>query len=323
MEHDDRENIPRCCVPEPAHPHRRRKLLPHQVAKSETEDPDAPARVRAIMASPSYRIADEDTGFLRREDTRALRLHLDYLKPQVLFADHGIEHTIVVYGSTRIVEPAAAARRVQEAETALAAKPADAELQRELEIARRIEHKSRYYDIARTFGNLVGRAGRGPADCRVVLVTGGGPGIMEAANRGAFDAGAKTAGLDIDLPHEQFPNPYITPELCMRFHYFAMRKLHFLLRAKALIAFPGGYGTMDELFETLALVQTRKVSPVPVVLVGQEFWRGFCDIDFLVEEGTIDPEDRDLFWFAETAEEIWEGILTWHERSGSPLFGGC
>ena len=142
---------------------------------------------------------------------------------------------------------------------------------------------------------------------------------MEAANRGAFDVGAKSAGLNITLPHEQYPNPYITPELCVRFHYFALRKLHFLLRARALVAFPGGYGTLDELFETLTLVQTRTIRPLPVVLVGEEYWRRVFDVDFLVEEGTIDPEDRDLFWYAETAEEIWEGILTWHRVSETPL----
>lgn len=142
---------------------------------------------------------------------------------------------------------------------------------------------------------------------------------MEAANRGAFDVGAKSVGLNISLPHEQYPNPYVTPELCFSFHYFAMRKLHFLLRAKALVAFPGGYGTLDELFEVLTLIQTRKIKPIPVVLVGEAYWRRAVDIDFLVDEGVIDSEDRDLFWFAETAEEIWTGIQRWHDASGSPL----
>ena len=142
---------------------------------------------------------------------------------------------------------------------------------------------------------------------------------MEAANRGAFDIGAKSVGLNISLPHEQYPNPYVTPELCFSFHYFALRKLHFLLRAKALVAFPGGYGTFDELFEVLTLVQTRKIKPIPVVLVGESYWRQAVDMDFLVDEGVIDAEDRDLFWFAETAQEIWDGILCWHDASGEPL----
>ena len=145
--------------------------------------------------------------------------------------------------------------------------------------------------------------------------------MMEAANRGAWEAGAKSIGLNITLPHDQYPNPYLTPGLCFRFHYFALRKLHFLLRAKALVAFPGGYGTLDELFETLTLIQTRKIKPLPVILVGESYWRKAIDFDFLAEEGVIDEEDRELFWFAETAIDIWEGILQWHEANGTPLFG--
>jgi hypothetical protein len=152
-----------------------------------------------------------------------------------------------------------------------------------------------------------------------MLMTGGGPGIMEGANRGAYDAGASSIGLNIALPQEQFPNPYLAPELCFRFHYFAIRKLHFLLRARALVAFPGGYGTFDEVFETLTLVQSRTIAPVPVVLVGEEYWRRAFDIEFLVAEGVIEREDRELFWYAETADEIWRSILAWHERYGTPL----
>jgi len=144
---------------------------------------------------------------------------------------------------------------------------------------------------------------------------------MEAANRGAQQAGAKTVGLNITLPHEQYPNPYVSPELCFSFHYFALRKMHFMMRAKALVAFPGGFGTLDELFETLTLIQTRKINPLPVVLVGEDYWRGVFNSDFLLEEGVIDIEDRDLFWFAETAEEIWHGIMSWYENNGESLFG--
>jgi uncharacterized protein (TIGR00730 family) len=159
-----------------------------------------------------------------------------------------------------------------------------------------------------------------PGGRRLAVVTGGGPGIMEAANRGAFDAGAETVGLNITLPREQFPNPYITPELCFRFHYFAMRKLHFMLRARALVAFPGGFGTLDELFETLTLAQTRVLAPLPIILVGEAYWRRVFDVDFLVDEGVIAPEDRALFWHAETAQEIWDGILRWREKAGDPLY---
>ena len=153
----------------------------------------------------------------------------------------------------------------------------------------------------------------------MVVETGGGPGIMEAATRGAHARGGVSVGLNIALPHEQFPNPYVTPSLCFQFHYFAIRKLHFLNRARALVVFPGGYGTLDEMFEVLTLVQTREIAPLPVVLVGEAYWRRALDVDFLVEQGAIDPEDRDLFWFAETAEDIWGGILRWYELNGTPL----
>ncbi len=294
--------------------------LPEEHPKPAVQDPAAPARVQAILDSASYRIADQDPDFLGLEDTRGLRLHVDYLKPELLLREHGIDHTIVVYGGTRISEPAAAQREVAARRAALEADPDNAELARALAIARRQHDKSPYYDVARELGRLIGNSGAGPQDCRVVVMTGGGPGIMEAANRGAFDVGAKSVGLNITLPREQYPNPYITPELCFRFHYFALRKLHFLQRARALVAFPGGYGTFDELFETLTLVQTRKLHPVPVVLVGESYWRRAVDFDFLVGEGVIDPEDRDLFWYAETAQDIWDGIQRWHEANGGSLF---
>ncbi|HKX09298.1 MAG TPA: TIGR00730 family Rossman fold protein, partial [Stellaceae bacterium] len=195
----------------------------------------------------------------------------------------------------------------------------NAELRRRLAVAQRIVANSRYYEIAREFGRIVGKAGSDGAQRRIVVMTGGGPGIMEAANRGAYDAGADSVGLNITLPHEQYPNPYASPDLCFRFHYFANRKLHFLLRARALVAFPGGFGTLDEVFEVLTLVQTRKMVPVPIVLVGEAYWRKVLDVDFLVEQGTVDPEDRELFWFAETAEQIWRGILHWYDAAGRPL----
>jgi len=306
-------------VPLPAHPRQRKQALPWQTPKPRAEDPDAPAKLEQILNSPSYIQADRDTGFLARDDARAIRLQLDYLKPEILLNQHGILHTIVVFGSTRISEPAAAKTKVNALREALAAAPEDQKLQRRLYVAERILEKSRYYDVAREFGQLVANAGNGPDDSRLVVMTGGGPGIMEAANRGAHDKKAKTIGLNISLPHEQYPNPYITPELCFRFHYFALRKMHFLLRARALVAFPGGFGTFDELFETLTLIQTRKIKPLPVILVGEYYWRKVLDVDYMVEEGVIDEEDRNLFWYAETAEDIWEGILCWHETNGEPL----
>jgi len=250
-----------------------------------------------------------------------LRLQLDYFKPELLLEQYGIRHTIVAFGSARTCQPDAAERKVKELEKKLAKDPENHDLKRQLRVARRVRHNSRYYEVAREFGRLVGDSGSGPKDCRVVVMTGGGPGIMEAANRGAYDAGAHSIGLNITLPHEQYPNPYITPDLCFRFHYFALRKLHFLLRAKALVAFPGGFGTLDELFETLTLIQTRKIAPLPVVLVGEAYWRKALDFEFLADQGVIDEEDLELFWYADTALEAWEGILKWHEANNTPLFG--
>ncbi len=308
-------------IPKRAHPQHRREPLPWQKPKPSCEDAEAPTKVERILQSPSYRRADEDTDFLNCEETRGVRLQIDYLKPQILLDRHGIQHTIVVFGGTRILEPAAAAQDVETLRRALRERPSDGELATRLARAERILAKSHYYDVARELGQLVAQAGEGPEDCRVVVMTGGGPGVMEAANRGAHEAGAKSVGLNIDLPHEQYPNPYVTPDLCFRFHYFALRKLHFLLRAKALVAFPGGLGTFDELFETLTLIQTRKIEPIPVVLVGRDYWRRAFDIEFLRDEGVIDPEDAELFWFAEEAPEIWEGILAWYASNGHPLLG--
>jgi len=307
-------------VPSPAHPQKRREALPWCAPKSQLDDPDAPGRVAAIQNSASYKPAIEDVSFLNHDTARGPRLELDYLKAETLLEEHGVEHSIVVFGSTRIAEPTTARRHVAELSEAITRDPGNAALKQRLASAERIAAKSRYYDVARELGEIVGAA-EGPEGHRLVVVTGGGPGIMEAANRGAWQSGARSVGLNITLPHEQFPNPYITPDLCFQFHYFAMRKLHFMMRARALVVFPGGFGTMDELFETLTLIQTRKISPVPVVLVGEEYWRRVFDPDFLVEEGTIDPEDRDLFWFAETAEEIWADILHWYKLAGRPLTG--
>jgi uncharacterized protein (TIGR00730 family) len=306
-------------VPSPPHPQARRQPLPEHSPKSTEEDPAAPQALRAIRESPTYRLAEQDAEFIARADIRGPRLEIEYLKADVILAEQHIDHTIVVYGSTRIPEPGAARRKVEALRASVRAQAGNEELSLHLAAAERISAKSHYYDVAREFGRLVGEANRAAPSPRLVIMTGGGPGLMEAANRGAFDVGAKSVGLNIELPHEQFPNPYVTPDLCFRFHYFALRKLHLLLRAKALVAFPGGYGTFDELFEVLTLVQTRKIKPIPVILVGEQFWRRAVDFDFLVEEGVIDLEDRELFWFAETAKDIWNGILDWYKAAGEPL----
>jgi uncharacterized protein (TIGR00730 family) len=244
------------------------------------------------------------------------------MKPDLLLREHAVRHTIVVFGSTRFREPAAARHRVEQLEAELQKDPQDIDLQRRLCVALRVQENSRYYTVAREFGRLVAESGRGPLDCDLVVMTGGGPGIMEAASRGAFEQGAKTIGLNIDLPHEQFPNPYISPELCFRFRYFALRKMHFMQRARALVAFPGGYGTLDELFEALTLIQTRTIRPLPVVLVGRAYWERLIDFSYLIEEGAIDIEDRSIFWYAETAEQAWQGIIDWYRESGDPDFPG-
>ena len=299
---------------------RRRCKLPWEHPKPKTEDPEALKRINAIKNSPSYRLVEDDRDFLFCEDTLPIRLQLDYLKTELTLKKHGIDRTIAVFGSTRIVERQTALKRVEIAQKALYKDPKSEKLLKAFSVAQRILEKSKYYDIAREFGQLVGKAGLGGDDNRVAIMTGGGPGIMEAANRGAFDVGAKSIGLNITLPHEQFPNPYITPDLCFQFYYFAIRKMHFLKRACGLVVFPGGYGTMDELFETLTLIQTRKIEPVPVIFVGREYWKKLIDFDMFEIEGVIDPEDRELFWFVEDAKEAWEGMKAWHIANKTPLF---
>ncbi len=308
--------------PRPSPPGARRQPLPWSAPKAAEDDPGVVERVREIMASATYRQADRDIEFLDRDELRPSRLQLEFLKPELTLQETGVRATIVVFGSTRLIEPASAKRQVELAGNALAQRPDDPDLGHRLARAKRVLAKSHYYDVAREFGRIVGRSGEGPLDSRLVVVTGGGPGIMEAANRGAFDVGAKSVGLNIALPHEQFPNPYITPELCFQLRYYALRKMHFMLRARALVAFPGGYGTLDELFETLCLIQTRKVKPLPVVLVGEQYWRRAFDAEFLAAEGVIDREDVELFWYAETAEEIWDSICEWYGEAGEPLVPG-
>jgi len=268
--------------------------------------------------SSSYRKAHEDIEFLNRDELRPVRLQLELLKPELIQQEHGVKSTVVVFGSSRSLDPEEARRRLSNAEAEAKRRRDDPEATRALRLARRMMESSRFYEEARAFGRIVSTACQVEGDCEYVIVTGGGPGIMEAANRGAQEAGAKSVGLNIVLPHEQEPNPYITPALCFQFRYFAIRKMHFLMRAKALVVFPGGFGTFDELFETLTLIQTRKVPRVPVVLVGREYWERVVSLDTLVEEGFISPEDLDLLSYAETAQEAWKLIADFHasERHG-------
>ena len=270
--------------------------------------------IRRMQESRSYLRAYEDVEFLKREDLRPVRLQLELLKPELGLKEQGIKSTIVVFGSTRTVNRRDSTRMVRQLEAKLRRSPRSAALRRRLAIARQIVKNSRFYDEARRFARLVTSACQkgGQKSYDYVIVTGGGPGIMEAANRGAHDLGAKTVGLNITLPHEQYPNPYITPSLSFQFHYFAIRKMHFMMRAKAMVIFPGGYGTLDELFEALTLVQTGKVASLPVILFGKEWWTTLINFNFLRDQGVIAPSDLDLFRFAETAEEAWEKIQEYY-----------
>ena len=269
-----------------------------RVAKRHVESPQT--------KSPSYKLAFQDEDLLLRDELRPVRLQLELLKPELIQTEQGIESTIVIFGSSRIPDPESAGRQLESIQAEAEMNPFDSVLVKKLEMAQRALANSRYYEEARTLARLISESCQCSDKATYVVTTGGGPGIMEAANRGAHDAKAKSIGLNIVLSYEQTPNPYITPDLSFQFHYFAIRKMHFLMRARALVVFPGGFGTMDELFETLTLVQTHKIEPIPILLFGKDFWQRIIDFDALVEEGTISPEDLDLFRYVETAEEAWK-----------------
>jgi uncharacterized protein (TIGR00730 family) len=275
-------------------------------------------QLQRILQSPSYRLAERDTEFLAREELRPVRMQLELLKPEMALTELGVRSTIVVFGGTQIVERSMAEERLSLARTALNADPANPLLQRAVSRAERVLAKSHYYDAAREFAALVSTVCQHNGLCEYMIVTGGGPGIMEAANRGAFDVDAKSAGLNITLPAEQVPNPYITPELCFQFHYFALRKMHFLLRAKALVVFPGGFGTLDELFDALTLRQTRRMQDIPIIMYGSQYWHDVIDFQFLADEGTILDEHLDLIDYAETPRQAWEIIERFHANKAVP-----
>jgi len=298
-------------------------------------DPETPQ-----TSSPAYRLGFADPDFLLRDELRAERLQLEFLKPDILQRDRDVVATVAVFGSSRIPAPEEAAALLEEAERTAAQSPDDPQSAQRVRAARSLTEKSRYYDEARRLARMIserrGQPGNGwtvapptethlcPAGppepehidaCKlhhgpssVVVVTGGGPGIMEAANRGAHEVGAENIGLNIVLPFEQAPNAYITPHLCFNFHYYAIRKMHFLLRAVALVVFPGGFGTLDELFEVLTLIQTQKIKPIPVLMFGRGYWERIIDFHALVEEGVISPDDLDIFSYVDTAEEAWQRL---------------
>ena len=261
---------------------------------------------RGLPLKPdANRLAFADPEFLLRRETRGLRYQLELLKPDLEQQAQGIDNTIVVFGSARFLSPEAAA----DAQCVALASDDDMAQKR----AARDVRNSVYYAQAREFGRLVAQHGlEKPPQERLFIATGGGPGVMEAANRGAQDAGAPSVGLNIALPHEQLPNPYITPSLCFRFHYFAMRKMHFMMRAKALVAFPGGFGTLDELFEVITLVQTGKAKPVPIVLFGSSYWKRLINFDLMVEEGVVSETDLALVSFSDDSQAAWDRIRSFY-----------
>ncbi|HEY0445630.1 MAG TPA: LOG family protein [Allosphingosinicella sp.] len=275
----------------------------------------SPAREEAEVANhatsspqtedPAYRLAFQDLDFLLREDLRPVRFQLELLKPELLLEEAGIASTFVFYGSARIPEP-------DKADALIAAASTD----RQRHIAERLKAKSHYYDVARQLARISSRVDRDAEGRRqFVVCSGGGPSIMEAANRGATDEGKDSIGLNIVLPHEQLPNPYVTPGLSLQFHYFALRKMHFLLRARAVAVFPGGFGTFDECFELLTLIQTGKIKPMPILLYGRDYWNRVINFEALVDEGVISPQDLELFHFAETAEEGWDYLCRYYAGS--------
>lgn len=260
-------------------------------------------------SSPAYRLAYDDDDFILRDELRPVRLMLELTKPELGLQEAGIEHTVVMFGSARTPDAEQAQRHCQQAAEDLAVTPDNKTLQKRRRLSERNLRNAAYYEQARRLAKFIATQSGVGAIPKLHVITGGGPGIMEAANRGAYESGQPSIGLNIVLPKEQRPNHYISPELCFRFHYFAMRKLHFLMRAKALVVFPGGFGTLDELFETLTLVQTGKIKPLPILIFGREYWQRLIDFELLVEEGMIDEQDLHWFRYVDTAEEAW-GIIS-------------
>ncbi|MCV2349208.1 TIGR00730 family Rossman fold protein [Paucibacter sp. Y2R2-4] len=276
--------------------HKRKQLTARNFPSAKEETEALAPQPNYDQPGSAYRLAFDDSEFLLREELRPVRMQLELLKPELVQQELGITATIVMFGSARIPSQEKAQALVEQAR-----KGADAEALKRAEMQLTMSH---YYEEARRFASIVTRVSS-ERDNPIYVVTGGGPGIMEAGNRGAYEVGGKSIGLNIVLPHEQHPNPYITPELCFRFHYFALRKMHFLMRSVALVCFPGGFGTLDELFETMTLIQTGKCRPRPILMFGREFWTRLINFEVLIETGMISPGDEKLFHFVDTAEQAW------------------
>ncbi len=281
---------------------RKRRLFPsaHEDAKAARLNMDS-----LQSLSPSYKLAYQDEDFLLRDELRPVRLQLELIKPELVQQEHNIETTVVIYGSARIPDPERAREDLERIEKEARETGDTPDIRTKMAKARVAVKRSRYCEEARKLSHLISV---NTEEDKLVVVTGGGPGIMEAANRGAYESGCQSIGMNIVLPFEQRPNPYVTPELSFQFHYFAIRKMHLLMRAKSLVAFPGGFGTMDELFETLTLIQTQKIKPIPVLLFGKDFWEKIINFNALVEEGVVAEKDLNIFQFVETAEDAWEII---------------
>ena len=270
--------------------------------------------MEAILRAPSYSLAQDDRALLERTEMRGVRMLLELGKPEIAFQEDNIESTVIVFGGTQIIERNASERRLSEARRNQAIDAEDPKLIREVQRNERLVELSHFYDDARQFARLVSIDNQCDEKRSYVVVTGGGPGIMEAANRGAFDVGCKSIGLNIKLPGEQQPNPFITPELCFQFKYFALRKFHFILRSVGAVLFPGGFGTLDEMFQTLTLRQTHRMQPIPIILFGHDYWSKVIDFNFLADSGVISHEHLDLFQYADTPESAWEKILQFNQK---------
>jgi uncharacterized protein (TIGR00730 family) len=285
----------------PSTPNLKSPSIPHAWAETRTDFHDA-----AWLEPQAERLAFADPEFLLRRETRGIRFQLEMLKPDLAQIEAGIEHTVVVFGSARFADMTTAQAELDSAQES-------GNTQTIAQALTRVRN-AQHYENARTFARLVAQSCSClPADEKLYICTGGGPGIMEAANRGAQEAGAPSVALNIALPHEQHPNPYVTPSLSFKFHYFALRKMHFMMRAKALVAFPGGFGTLDELFEVMTLVQTRKARQVPILLFGSDYWQRLINMEVLVEEGTISREDLQLFRYVDTPEDAWKAICDFYQ----------
>lgn len=274
-------------------------------------------RLNRIMSHPSYRLAYHDFDFISREDLRPLRLELELMKPETLMTEAGIKSSVVVFGGTQVAPRELAEEMLAFAKKAIADTPDDPVAKRNLLRAKNIVRKSYYYQECREFARLVSERNVLADDGEFVIKTGGGPGIMEAGNRGAYESGAKSVALNIELPFEQEPNPYVTPGLCFQFNYFSIRKMHFLIRARALVCFPGGFGTLDELFTTLTLKQTGILQQIPIILYSREYWSSVVNFQFLADEGMISDDHLDLFQYAESPAETWQIIADFYGEQSS------